>query len=114
FNDDKNLKTLEELKSLGLQIENPDYEEKTKPKPLEGLTFVITGTHPVPRKEIEDLIESLGGHVASAVSRKTDYLIVGEEPGSKLQKAIQLGIKRINYDEFQQLIKERSREEVRV
>jgi DNA ligase (NAD+) len=104
FNDERNLKTLEELKALGLQVENPDYEEQKRPKPLEGLTFVITGTLPRPRKEIEEMITSLGGHVASSVSRKTDYLIVGEEPGSKLQKAMQLGVKRINYEEFLRLI----------
>jgi len=104
FNDERNIQTLEELKSLGLQIENPDYEEEKAPKPLQGLTFVITGTLPRPRKVIEEMIESLGGHVASSVSRKTDYLIVGEEPGSKLQKAIELGIKRIDYDEFLRLV----------
>ncbi|RME63320.1 MAG: NAD-dependent DNA ligase LigA, partial [Nitrospirae bacterium] len=113
FNDEKNLATLEELKSLDLEIENPDYEEQKGPLPLEGLTFVITGTLPRPRKEIEQQIESLGGHVASAVSKKTDYLIVGEEPGSKLQKAISLGVKRITYDEFLKLIEQGGQHENR-
>ncbi len=102
FNDDKNLQTLEELKALGLQITNPEYrgEEEKGEEPLKGLTFVITGALPRPRQEVEELIERLGGHAASSVSRKTDYLIVGESPGSKLQRAQTLGVKTISYDEF--------------
>jgi DNA ligase (NAD+) len=101
FNDHENIKTLETLKSLGVQITNPDFEGKKKEKrPLEGLSFVITGTLPKPRKEVEDLIESLGGHASSAVSKSTDYLVVGEDPGSKLQKAETLGVKTISYNEF--------------
>ncbi|NOX21208.1 MAG: NAD-dependent DNA ligase LigA [Nitrospirae bacterium] len=102
FSDEKNIKAIEELKALGLKIENPDYEaEKPARKaPLEGLTFVITGTLPRPRKEVEAQIEALGGHAASSVSRKTDYLVVGESPGSKLQKAKALGVKTITYEEL--------------
>ncbi len=103
FNDQKNIQTIEQLKALGLRVTNPDYEEQTTNKPLQGLTFVITGTLPRPRKEIEEMIFSLGGHVASSVSRKTDYLLVGQEPGSKLQKAIQLGVKRLSYEDFLKL-----------
>ncbi len=101
FNDPENIKTLETLKSLGLRITNPDYEKGRKERlPLEGLTFVITGTLPRPRKEVEELIEGLGGHAASTVSRSTDYLVVGEGPGSKLQKARALGVKTVTYDEL--------------
>jgi len=105
FNDEENIRTLEDLKSLGIRITNPDYERKTvKAKPLDRLTFVITGTLPRPRKEIEDLIEGMGGHISSSVSGSTDYLIVGDEPGSKLKKAEALGIKRISYEEFLKMI----------
>jgi len=105
FNDPENLKTLKTLKSLGLKISNPDFETKKKGKlPLDGLTFIITGTLPKPRNEVEDMIESLGGHASSSISKSTDYLIVGEEPGSKLQKAEALGVKRISYDELLKLI----------
>jgi DNA ligase (NAD+) len=105
FNDSENIKTLKTLKSLGLKITNPDYIGKTKEqRPLEGKTFVITGTLPKPRNEIEELIERLGGHASSSVSKNTNYVIVGEEPGSKLQKAQKLGVKTISYGEFLRLI----------
>ena len=111
FNDPENLHTLKTLRSLGLKITNPDFEGRAKGKrPLEGLTFVITGTLPQPRNEVEELIESLGGHAASSVSKSTAYVVVGSEPGSKLQKARTLGIKTISYDELQSLI-ERHKED---
>jgi DNA ligase (NAD+) len=106
FSDEKNLKI---LKSLDLDIANPDYVSgKKEERPLEGLTFVITGTLPRPRKEVEDLIESNGGHAASAVSASTDYLLVGAEPGSKLQKAKALGVKTLPYEDLLKLIEERT------
>jgi len=105
FNDPQNLRTLKTLKSLGLSVTNPDFEARKKGKPsLEGLTFVITGALPRERKEVEDLIENLGGHAASTVSKSTYYLVVGEDPGSKLQKAEALGVKRISYDELLKII----------
>ncbi|MFN3739845.1 MAG: NAD-dependent DNA ligase LigA [Thermodesulfovibrionales bacterium] len=105
FNNPENIKTLETMKKTGLRVTNPDFSGRLKKKgPLDGLTFVITGTLPKPRKEIEDLIESLGGHVSSSVSKGTSYLIVGEEPGSKLEKAKALGVKTISYEEFLKLI----------
>ena len=89
------------MESLGLEVTNPDFVAGRKEEgPLNNLTFVVTGTMHKPRKEIEELIEKLGGQAASAVSKSTDYLIVGEDPGSKLQKAKSLGVKTISYDEF--------------
>lgn len=105
FNDPENIKTLDTLKSLGIKITNPDFAGKKKEKlPLKGLTFVITGTLPKPRDEVENLIESLGGHAASSVSKSTNYLVVGEEPGSKLQKAKAFGVKTISYEELLKII----------
>jgi DNA ligase (NAD+) len=109
FADEKNLRTLDSMISLGLDIKNPDFaagadEELT----LKGLSFVITGKLPKPRKEVEDLIEKHGGHPSSALSSKTDFLIVGEEPGSKLKKVSALGVRTISYSELLQLIKERT------
>ncbi len=109
FNDDNNIKTLNTLGDLGLKITNPDYAaDREEERPLEGLTFVITGTLPKPRKEVEDLLESNGGHTASAVSASTDYLLVGTDPGSKLQKAEALGVRAISYEDLLKLVKERS------
>ena len=106
FNDPENLRTLESLKSYGIMISNPDFDGgKTGKRPLEGLTFVITGTLPKPRKEVEELIESMGGHTAGTVSKSTDYLVAGEEPGSKLKKAEALKVKIISYDELMDLLK---------
>jgi DNA ligase (NAD+) len=104
FNDEKNIKTLNTLMELGIEISNPDYvSEKKEAKTLEDLTFVITGTLPKPRKEVEDLIELHGGHVTSVISANTDYLVVGEEPGSKLRKAQTLKVKTISYEELLKL-----------
>jgi len=101
FNDRQNLATLKELNELGLDIRNPDYAEGASEKrPFDGLTFVITGTLPKSRKEVEDLIESLGGHASGSVSKKTDYVVLGESPGSKHAKALSLGIPAISFDEF--------------
>jgi DNA ligase (NAD+) len=108
FNDEKNIKTLDTLKDLGLKLSNPDYVSgKKESKALEDLTFVITGTLPKPRKEIEDLIASHGGHASSAVSASTDYLLLGDDPGSKLQKAEALGVKTISYDELLRLMEKK-------
>jgi len=108
FNDQENLHILKTLKSLGLRITNPDFEGEVKQnKPLDSLSFVITGTLPKPRNEVEDLIESLGGHNTSSVSKNTSYLVVGTDPGSKLRKAESLGVKIISYDELLQLIEQK-------
>ncbi|MGB9711230.1 MAG: NAD-dependent DNA ligase LigA [Thermodesulfovibrio sp.] len=104
FNNEENLKAIEELKSLGLTIENPDYQKEKKPASLEGFSFVITGTLPKPRHEVQEMIEKAGGRVSSSVSKNTDYLIVGEEPGSKLAKAKELGVKIISYEELLKML----------
>ena len=61
--------------------------------PLDGMTFVITGTLPTfSREQAKELIQNNGGKVTDSVSKKTDYLVVGENAGSKLEKARQLGV----------------------
>jgi DNA ligase (NAD+) len=110
FSDEKNILTLDSLKALGLKIANADFVGKAQGGlPLEGLTFVITGSLSRPRKEVEDMIEASGGHTSSAVSASTSYLVVGEEPGSKLQKAKTLGVKTISLEELLKIIEDRSR-----
>lgn len=108
FNDQKNIDLLNSMVKLGMKITNPDFKsEKKGEAPLEGLTFVITGTMPKSRKEVEDLIGANGGHAASAVSASTSYLVVGEEPGSKLGKAKTLGVKTISYNELLKMIEKK-------
>lgn len=103
FKQPENRKMLARLKSAGLNFK--EKEEKAGPKPLEGLTFVLTGTlSSMTRDQAKEIIEKLGGSVGSSVSRKTDYLIVGEDPGSKLEKARELGVKTLNEQEFLKLI----------
>ncbi|MEJ2697931.1 MAG: NAD-dependent DNA ligase LigA, partial [Candidatus Sulfobium sp.] len=109
FSDEKNLKTIETLKELGLKVTNPDYAGgEEEGGPLEKLTFVITGTLLKPRKEVEDLIEKNGGHASSAVSGNTDYLVAGEDPGSKLGKAEELGVKVISYSDLIKMIEKKT------
>jgi DNA ligase (NAD+) len=101
FSDKKNIETLETLKRMGIRISNPDFEgTKTGNKPFSGLTFVITGTYTLSRNEIKEFIENNGGHTASSVSKKTDFVVAGEKPGSKFNKANDLGVKVITYDEL--------------
>jgi DNA ligase (NAD+) len=108
FNDPENLHTLKTLNSMGIKISNPDFKkDKTEKRPLEGLAFVITGTLPKSRDEVKELIENLGGHTSGAVSKKTDFLVMGEEAGSKLRKARSLGVNIISYEELLKIIEGR-------
>jgi len=106
FGEKENLHTLDTLKKLGLKISNPDYESGTRKErgPLDGLTIVVTGSLSRPRNEIEELIERLGGHAAGSVSKKTSYVLAGEEAGSKLEKAKALGVKVISEEEFNKMV----------
>lgn len=102
FKNEKTKEIIEKLKKAGVNLETKDIKKSDK---LKGLTFVITGTlKNYTRDEAKEVIEQLGGKVTNTVSSKTDYLIVGENPGSKLEKARQLGVKTINEDEFEKLI----------
>jgi DNA ligase (NAD+) len=77
---------------------------------LKGLTFVVTGTLPnLSRTEVKDLIESKGGKVTGSVSGNTDYLILGENPGSKYDEAQKRGIPTLSEDELYRMIEERSK-----
>ena len=75
------------------------------PGPLAGKTFVLTGTlASMTREAAEAAIEARGAKVSSSVSRKTSYVVVGEEAGSKLEKAQKLGVPTLTEDEFKDLI----------
>jgi DNA ligase (NAD+) len=102
FNQDRNKQILSKLKEVGVwpQITK---SEKTieKEMPLDGKIFVVTGAlERFSRTEIKEVIESLGGKTSSSVSKNTDFVLVGETPGSKFDKARELGIKILNEEEF--------------
>jgi DNA ligase (NAD+) len=102
FRDRGNIEIIEALKRANLNISEEAEEEE---KSLSDKTFVLTGAlKSFTREEAKRIIEKLGGRVASSVSKKTDYLIVGENPGSKLDEALKHGIKTLNEEEFKELI----------
>jgi DNA ligase (NAD+) len=94
----KNRALIERLATAGLQLEEP--VERAEHSTLAGRTFVVTGTHGMSRKEITSLIERHGGRVTGGVSRSTDFLVAGESPGSKLERARELGVRIIDEQEL--------------
>ena len=106
FSNDRNLAVIEKLRRTGLRFQ----DEPEKPKgdlPLAGMQFVITGTlQGISRLKAEELIRQLGGEAGNSVTRKTNYLVVGLDPGSKLQKARSLGITILTDEQFQQLLQQ--------
>jgi DNA ligase (NAD+) len=103
FHNPKNLKVLEKLKKGGVKF--PVEKVKAKETPLSGKTFVLTGgLDSFTRDEAQKIIEDMGGRVSSSVSKKTDFVIVGKDPGSKYDNALKLGVKTINEEEFKKLI----------
>ncbi len=108
FHNPANQRIIENLKAVGVNTKLKEAEDEGE-KPLDGKTIVVTGSlENFSRSEIENLIKKLGGKPASSVSSKTDYLIVGENPGSKLDKAKQLGVKIISEKEFMDIIGDRN------
>ncbi len=105
FQLDESKKLVEEIKSLGINTNNlSEQKEIDKSNPFFNKTFVITGTLTnYKRTEAAAIIESMGGKVSSSVSKKTDYVLAGEEAGSKLTKAQSLGITIINENEFESM-----------
>src|SRR5438034_8645255 len=99
-------KILRRLKELGIQPKSEKVSmKKAAELPLAGKTFVLTGTLPsITREEATEKIEALGGHVSSSVSKKTDYVLAGTDPGSKFDKAKQLGVRLIDAAEFRKLL----------
>ncbi len=95
-------KEVKRLIQNGVEIEAP--KKSSGDQKLKGVTIVITGTLPKPRNEIEDIIHGLGGKTPGSVSKKTNYVLAGEEAGSKLDKAQELGVTVLDWDEFQKLI----------
>jgi DNA ligase (NAD+) len=93
----------ERLAGLGIDPRGPGRAGAVPSGPLGGKSFVITGTLSRPRPEFEARIRALGGRVAGSVSARTDYLLAGDEAGSKLDKARALGVAVLNEGEFERL-----------
>ena len=106
FADERNRALIGKLKACGVRWPEQTVTEKPAVLPLQNLKFVLTGTLPsLTREEAAEIIRQYGGQVVSAVSRKTDYVLAGKEPGSKLSKAQELGIRILDEDAFLRLVK---------
>ena len=103
FRDEKNQKTVSSLLRAGIRFR--DQSEKGVQKPLQGLSFVFTGTLPtLKRNQAKTMVQEAGGKVMSAVSRNTSYVVAGENPGSKFEKAQKLGIPIISEQDFLNMV----------
>jgi len=104
FSQTQNRKLMERLKAAGVGMTEPP-EEISADRPFAGKSFVLTGALPHwTREEAEEVIRSQGGRVVSSVSRKTDFVLAGKDPGSKLEKARSLGVKILSEEELRERI----------
>ncbi len=105
FRDQKNVDLIKKLRSAGLKFEIEKRKDQIINQRISGKIFVLTGTlSKYKRDDAAKIIEDLGGRVSSSVSKKTDYVLAGEEAGSKLEKAKQLGVKVIDENEFETML----------
>jgi DNA ligase (NAD+) len=105
FGTNANIELIEQLRSIGFCLRDSTETESNEAAPLAGKTFVITGTLPsMGRSEAQELIEAAGGKVTSAVSKKTNYLVAGEEAGRKLDKATALGVRVLSEAELREML----------
>jgi DNA ligase (NAD+) len=102
FSDEKNRRVIEEMEKMGLDL---GWEASGKEKTLAGTRVVFTGTlSKLHRDEAKRLVEERGGRVTSSVSKNTSFVVVGEDPGSKAEKAKELGVKVLSEEEFLSLV----------
>ena len=103
FAEEKNLRLIERLREAGLTFTG---ERKVRGTKFSGMTFVLTGTLPTyARDDAKKMIEEAGGKVSGSVSKKTSYVVAGEDAGSKLDKAVSLGVKVISEEELMAMLK---------
>ncbi|MCL5290025.1 MAG: NAD-dependent DNA ligase LigA [Bacillota bacterium] len=106
FSRPENQRLVERLAGAGLNMREEKVQPDPATQPLAGKTFVVTGTlEQFSRQEAQAAIEKLGGKVSGSVSKKTDYVVVGESPGSKYEKARQLGVAVLQEEDFIALLK---------
>jgi DNA ligase (NAD+) len=100
----QNQELIHKLRECGLTMTEGDAHDGGA-RPLEGKTFVVTGSlQRYSRDEIQDRIKKLGGRPSGSVSKKTDYVVAGENAGSKLEKAQSLGVPILSEDDFEKLV----------
>jgi DNA ligase (NAD+) len=104
FREPGNLKMIEKLRSARLQFKGEEKQVDHSASKIKGTTWVITGTLSQSRDEIAEMIIAQGGKVSGSVSKKTSFVLAGEEAGSKLEKAKKLGIRVVNEAEFRQML----------
>jgi DNA ligase (NAD+) len=113
FKEEKNVELINKLKEYGLNTVNLNQRVINNDSYFSNKTIVLTGTLPtLKRNDAKEMIESRGGKATSSVSKSTTFVLAGEEAGSKLTKANELGIKVIDEEKFLELIKLKSKEEV--
>ncbi|MEK7593188.1 MAG: NAD-dependent DNA ligase LigA, partial [Patescibacteria group bacterium] len=104
FHNERNIKFLEKFERVGVQIQSIKYQVSSIK--LKGKTFVLTGSlELMSRDKAKEKIRELGGDVSESVSKKTDYVITGNEPGSKYERAKELGVKILAENDFLKLLK---------
>ena len=106
FSKEDNIKLINNLKELNLNMNYLGDKIDDSNKEIYGKTFVITGTLSKSRDYYKEKLESLGANVTGSVTSKTDYVLVGDSPGGKYDKAISLGIKILNEEDYNELIEE--------
>ncbi len=105
FHNSENLKLIQEFKKIGLWPVSKEKEKEKRSSKLEGKRFLFTGKlSSMTREKAKKIVEELGGIAVNNISKKVDFLVVGENPGSKLEKAKKLGVKIISEKEFLELI----------
>ncbi len=105
FSREENKNLIRRLSEVGVNLTEEKAGQDPEELPLFGKSFVVTGTlEGYSRQEAQKAIEELGGKVSGSVSKKTDYVVVGESPGSKYDKAVQLGVTILNESEFKALL----------
>ena len=113
FKEEKNISVIEKLKEAGVNTKLIESDDEDIPKIFEKMKIVLTGTLPtLKRNDAKEMIEKRGGKATSSVSKSTSFVLAGEEAGSKLTKANDLGIKVIDEEKFLQLIDLKTTDEV--
>src|SRR5690606_6632838 len=102
FDSESAVELLEKFKTVGVRIKKPEAASSSK---FAGMSFVVTGSlSSMSRDEAEAKIRDMGGKASSSVSKDTSYLVVGDKPGSKYEKAVKLGVEILDEEAFKKLI----------